>query len=538
MELNIQMKKILLLLLLLIPLILAAQLNETVPASEDSLSVRFLPPMPGEEEESGTSMTGVLGSITLDGVTYSQIRLMPEFRLWKLRVGLDLDFLVDADGNVRGDDWDEWTDLFYKIYYLGYGDRSDPIYFKALNIDDYSLANGLIFDHYCNTLQYPAVRNTGGFAGINTNMMGFGLEGFTHNIVKNQILAARVSLKPMSRMPIPLFKNLSFGLNVGLDRDQHGKYEDKDGDKIPDVYDRFPNNSNAWADTDGDGVPDQTDIDIDGDNSLDDPVVNPYVDLVYPGIGGYGFDLDASIAADNLTAYDVPKRLMIYSMDYRLPLVDAEYFKLYNYGEIAKIDGYGSGYIFPGLGAKFSIFESRLEMRRFSERFLPSWFDHLYDDQRAQYYMVTDPDSGQDTYYLEAKESRLEEAKAAFGWYGSLSAKLMNIAKLVVEFQDMYGEGLSTGKSLSGWLSVYPSFLKNLEEASLVYSQKNVSYLSFTRLRNPGAIIGGKLSYRIAANASLIGRYSEHYTDINNDGLITLKEEVVSRLSFGVEFKF
>jgi len=32
---------------------------------------------------------------------------------------------------------------------------------------------------------------------------------------------------------------------------------DSDGDGIPDVYDKFPNDKRYWLDTDNDGIPDE-----------------------------------------------------------------------------------------------------------------------------------------------------------------------------------------------------------------------------------------------------------------------------------------
>ena len=518
------MNKLIAAFILLLPALLLAQPYDPVEAKGDTLYSQTL--------------TGFLGSVTADGVVYSQFRLMPEFRLWKFYICLDLDFLVDAEGNVRTEDWNELRDLWGKLYYFRFASRNDPLYFKIINIDNFTLGQGLLMNRYSNTLLYPTVRNTGAFVGLNTSMMGLGAEFFTHNVVENEILAGRLQLKPLSVSNLPILKTLTLGTNVVVDRNQWGKYRDRDGDGVPDVYDSFPENPEFTADSDDDGVADETDIDIDGDNSLDSPDLNPYVDTVYPGIGEQGYSLDTDIVQDILTRYNDTRQIRTYSVDYRVSLYDDEAFQLYSYGELAFIEGHGQGLVLPGFGAKFWILNANLELRRFTDGFLPGYFDNLYDDQRAYYYCDTDPDTGQRLYYLRSKDEILAKARAAVGWYGSLVAELPHIASLTASYQDMYGENLSTGKSLLGQISVYPSFIHNLEEASLSYAQKNLPYINFAKLRTPGAEISGSLYYRIAQNANLIGKYSEHYHDLNNDGQINTKEETIKMLTFGVEFTF
>jgi hypothetical protein len=64
---------------------------------------------------------GVVGAVTVDGVTYSQIRLRPEIEFGKLGVGLDIDLLIDSDGKIRQEDWNDWKDYLGKLFYIRYG---------------------------------------------------------------------------------------------------------------------------------------------------------------------------------------------------------------------------------------------------------------------------------------------------------------------------------------------------------------------------------------------------------------------------------
>ncbi|MGB4309377.1 MAG: hypothetical protein WBI94_03730, partial [Candidatus Cloacimonadaceae bacterium] len=54
--------------------------------------------------------TCAVGAITIDGVTYSQLRLRPELEFGKIGVCLDIDLLIDAQGKVSFESWDSWQD--------------------------------------------------------------------------------------------------------------------------------------------------------------------------------------------------------------------------------------------------------------------------------------------------------------------------------------------------------------------------------------------------------------------------------------------
>jgi len=529
------MKKYLFLVLILLPVILSAQ------ASYGEISI---PGDPIGEEETETTegtnwgMGGSVGAITIDNQTYSQIRLQPELQVWKFGVGLDIDLIIDAEGKVRKDDWDEWQDYVNKILFLRFAQRNDPFYFKVGSIPDYTLGNGLIFNHYSNMTLYPQVKNVGGYAGINTHLSGLGFEVYTHNLHKNEILAGRVHFQPLAVTNIPLLEKLRVGVNVGTDRDQYAKYEDDDGDNIPDVYDKFPKDKARYLDTDNDGVADNDDIDINGNNILDHPTVNPYVEEQFPGIDNpdLNYELDMDVTPDSATAYTEKDEVLIYSADYQLPLIETERFNLIHYGEIAKIDGYGTGMIFPGFSSKFFIFDARLEFRNFGDQFLPGYFDRQYDQQRAQVKHIEE--GGKQYWFLTTKEQTLENVESSLGWFGYLRADLFNIVYAKIAYQDMYGKNEFMGKSLWAGVTVCPSVVPKLQEASVYYTQTNVNYINFKYPRNENANITGRLVYSLSEGANLVGSYREYYTDINNDGRIKGKDEIMETFTFGVEFRF
>lgn len=531
------MKKILVAIVILLPVFLLGQVNnnETVIPGD---------PMSETETENpeGTQwgMGGAVGSITIDNQTYSQIRLQPELQLGKFGVGLDIDLIIDSEGNVRKEDWDEWQDFVNKILFIRFAQRNDPFFFKIGSIPDYTLGNGLIFNNYSNMTLYPNVKNVGGYVGINTSISGLGFEAYTHNVYKNEILAGRVHIQPLASTNIPLLSKMRLGVNAGIDRDQFAKYEDDDDDNIPDVYDKFPKDKTRYLDTDNDHIADNDDIDIDGDGILDHPDYNPFVAQNFPGIENIaqGYNLDTIVFPDSAAAYSKKNEIIIYSADYQLPLIETDRFNLINYGEIAKIDGYGSGMVFPGFSSKFFIFDAHLEFRNFGDQFLPGYFDNQYDQQRAQVKHITLDESGRQYWFLTTKEETLNEVESSLGWFGYLRADLFNFMSAKIAYQDMYGKNTNLGKSLWGSITVNPAMVPKLKEATIYYSQTNVNYLNFKYLRNDNSHILGRLVYAISENANLVGRYSEFYTDINGDGRIKGSDEIMETLTFGVEFQF
>jgi hypothetical protein len=531
------MKKLALVVLVLLPLMLFCQVytdDANVPGDP------FFEEEPIYPDSAQYGMGGVVGAVTVGNITYSQVRLRPEIKLGKFGFGLDIDMLIDSEGKIRKADWDEWQDYINKIFYVSYAQKRDPFYFKVGCIPDYVLGHGLIFDHYSNMLRYPEVKNVGGYVGVNTDLSGLGFEAYTHNVHMNQIIALRGHLNPLGWTKTPFLSKFKIGANVGIDRNQYGKYEDKDGDNIPDVYDKFPNNSSQWLDTDDDGIPDNQDADLNGNGIIDDPSCNDFVQLNFPDIAEHYpfYHFEENVIPDSAEAYPDPDAISVYSIDYQIPLVDTETFFLDNYGEIATIDGYGSGVIFPGFSSKFLIFDAKLEFRNFGSKFLPGYFDRLYDEQRSEVKYQELDDLGRRHWSLLTKESSLDNVAPSLGWFGFLRANIYDVVFFKVAFQDMYGKDRFLGKSLWTSASLNPTMIPKLKEATIYYSQANVNYINFRYPRNFNANVLGRVVYSLSENTNLVGRYSEHYNDLNEDGIIKGKDEILEVFTFGVEFNF
>lgn len=486
------------------------------------------------------SLGGILGSLIADGTAYTQLRLQPELAIWKVGLGLDLDLLIDGKGQLRKQDWDSWDDLLSRLLYLRFGDRSDSLYLRVGRIPDYTLGHGLIFDDYSNALRYPETKAIGGFFGINTNSYGLGLEVYTRDLRENDVIGARASAKPFRGTGIPLLGQLSLGVNLGADRNPQSKYPDQDKDGYPDIYDKFPADRSAWLDSDDDGIPDNRDIDLNGNSLLDHPSLNHYVEEVFPRIAEYypDYPFDMEVWADSAASYSENRPIWVYSLEYELPLISGQQFKLSNYAEYAVMEDYGQGLILPGLVARLGAFEAKLELRNFSSRFLPAYFNNLYDEQRCQAVTALSPDGRSRQYYLTTKDAVLDGAKACLGWFGYLRGGLGKLGYLKVAYQDMYGDSLTTGKSLWGKLTLLPEGLPKLKEASIYYSQSDVQRIDLTNLRSTNAQLSGRFVYGLSDTYDFVLRYSEHYSDLNSDGKIRGRDETIESFNLGVEFEF
>jgi len=458
----------------------------------------------------GFDMGGGVGAVMMGDQTYTQIRLMPEISFGKFGMGLDIDMLIDSEGNIREEDWDDFEDYINKIYYIRYGQRGDTFYGRFGGFPTYTLGHGLLMYNYSNMLQYPEVRQLGLQLGGRLPVMEMELEAFSSDVTKNEILAGRVTISPFLETNVPLFKNIKFGGSVVTDRDQYGGLTD-------DVIASIP------IDTDGDGFYDGNDSDPDGDNLLDPDQLDGLSEEQLQALEDAGLLDDF----EDLAELDLDEDgLTSFSIDYELPLVNTTLFKLSHYAEAAQIVDHNMGFIFPGFYSQFLIFHLNVEYRFFQDDFTPSYFDNLYDQQRA---IVVNDD-------VVTKESTLEFYEESWGWYGRLSADIFQLITVSGAYEDMYGENDYRNKGIWLGANLNTSFIPKLAAAEVEYSQKNFDKL--TEFKTANAQVNGKLGYSLGSNTDFVGNYQEHYVDLNGNGKIKGKKETIKTMSFGVEFRF
>ncbi|MBS3741814.1 MAG: hypothetical protein KGY75_01775 [Candidatus Cloacimonetes bacterium] len=442
-----------------------------------------------------------IGAVTIGDQMYTRIRLLPEFRFWKFRLGLDFDILMDSNGKIREKDWDDFEDYLNKILYLQFAQRQDPFYFRLGGFSDLKFGHGLIMNDYTNMLNYPDVKQLGAEVAVNTNLYGLGFDVFSSNLERNDLLAGRITLNPFQFSNIPLIENMKVGATAVTDRDQFSTIRARKEDYFPDKAE-----------------------DMDEDDWL----------YVWELINGdsTGFNNWYEEHEDSLHIHDYPenldeeKEVTELGLDYTLPLINTKTFSLYNYGEYAKILDYGHGFVFPGFGAEFLIFNAQLDYRLFGEEFQANYFNRLYDDERARVENDT---------MLVTKASTLNGLSKSQGWRGMLAANILDFVTVSMEYEDITGDNYPVGKSIMAGVRLNKTLIPQIAYAYAKYSQVNVEEIQ--KWKSPNASIDAQVGYNLSSNSLLIWEYREHYIDKNDDGEIKGSNETVSSYSLGVQLR-
>jgi hypothetical protein len=467
--------------------------------------------------EKNAAMSGSIGTMLINGKMYTQIRFMPELRFGKIGFGFDIDLMIDADGNPRKEDWDEWQDYVNKLLYIRYGRRGDPFFGKIGSFFSYSLGRGLVMRDYNNMLRYPEYRQIGLQLGGSLPVMNMTVEGFSSNITENDILAARATIQPIPEA-VPFFKNITFGATLAHDRNQIKGLLDSDGDNYPDDFDDFPYNSNHWN---------QVDYDLAEWMIIYEEIVGDTT-----GFANWFENSPTIDGKRNPSFSDLGKApITVIGIDYELPLITKDLFKLSHYGELAHIVNHKMGFIFPGFYSQFLIFHANLEFRYYQDDFSPAFFDQLYDEKRV--IVVNDT-------LLVTKEDYLAFRTEARGWYGSLTSNIFNFIIITVAYEDMYSKNDIHNRSFWGRVGLKQKIIPQIVRAEVNYYQTGFDKLRYFKTEN--ARVDGALGYALGSNTTLVGKYSERYRDWNGDGKIAGKHndkpETIKTFGMGVEFRF
>lgn len=418
------------------------------------------------------SVSGMVGYEKVDSVRYLQLRLIQEYRYKKFGVGLDLDFLFDKHAHLKKSDWDELKDILGKIYYIRYGEVGDTFYFHQGGFPNRSMENGLVMLNYSNMLLYPDLRNPGLLIGGSPQW----------------------PLKPVFE---------AFTSNI--ERNQILSFSAR----IQPLPDSTVKNI------------DQTVI---GFTIVTDSNQKGNLKYVMP---------DSLFENLNTGRY---KSATIFSIDYTMPMIQKEKMTFGHYAEIAHILDYGTGFILPGIYADLEFLKVNLEYRIYGSQFVPAFFDHYYEEERAVMVMQ-DVEAPYDSTYFVTKEQTLADIKSSYGWYGKVQAFIGKKVKTMMAWQDMYGKELNTGKSL--WFRLWvDTQYKRLEKFAFAYSKTNVKELALGKVVVPKAEMSTSLTFSLNDKRRwfIIGKYSERYRD--KEGGINWWEDTKRSAAIGVKYTF
>jgi hypothetical protein len=446
----------------------------------------------------GASM-GV-GAVTIDGQTWTQIALRPEFPFGKLGVALDLVLYFDENGDIRKEDWDEGRDLLDKIYYLRWGHPGDPVYLRAGALDNVTLGYGMLVRHYANTLHYPAKRRLGGEFDLRLGRPQ--VQGFVADFAELDspgLLGLRATY--------PLFGNLRLGAGWVYDGNLFNGMADADGDGVPDGLDRYEDyddqdEHNFWTGLESEVSPDYWNQSVRNSAS-------------YPGDDWLGNPVPSY--ADTTTSLTAVSADLGFAL---LPNLDL-------YLQAAKFNGFGSGYA-PGVRYRpASWFEAGAEYRVWGEGFIGEFFGRSYDLERNVF-----RNGG-----LQTKKESLVNAPAMKGFYADARFNAFNIITAFTSWNSMTPdlEDAVDYNTLHAEATINLSKVPKLTEMGAYYQQVGVE--SLFDLKSESTVHGVRLGYEIAPGADMRMNWQTSYEDANGDGVIAGSDETVKRFLVETVFR-
>jgi hypothetical protein len=180
-----------------------------------------------------------IGTVTIDGLTYSKAVLQPVFEIGKLKAALYLPIIYSND-LFDPEDWyaprgnDEWSfgadqdwgnepltaagdlasDLFLKLRYLEYGGNRDPFYLRLGNLRTMTIGHGILMKNYANDFDFPAIRRLGVNTGVKGNKLGF--EAVVNDLSTPEVFGGRLVWRPMG-MDFPLGFGVSGIIDINPD---------------------------------------------------------------------------------------------------------------------------------------------------------------------------------------------------------------------------------------------------------------------------------------------------------------------------------
>ncbi len=448
-----------------------------------------------------------IGSATVDGETYQQIGLRGDLGIWKFGVGIDADVLLDADGNIRTEDWDDWQDYLDKIYYVRWGQKGDPLYIKYGGLDYTYLGYNILVDGYSNMIEYPTVKREGIDMEVNTRFIGF--EGFIGNI--KEAMTSNPTVMGGGRIFVKPLSFLQFGLSFAGDTNEYKGLKDSDGDGYPDEIDEYPYDSNYVTETEwykGQGLSDTT-----------------MTELESAGI------IDGTTSSDLTSINDISSSTGFWAADIGASLLQTSFLSLDLYTQFAQsLDTKGWGFTAPGIRMNTGILTVTAEYKQNSDGFLFGYYNETYDLNRAYF----SEDSNGDLTIV-TKKDLLEAAKEGKGYYIGANFNLFNLAYIKASYQDIF---LTEGndRSLTAKAGVQDGLIPKISEISAYYIQNDVD--DILEWKTPNTVIGATIAFDMGTATTAGFDYLVTFSDNNGNGVIDGDDETNVSIQIKVSTTF
>ena len=176
----------------------------------------------------------------IDGVRdgYQKLGFYPQFSRGLWRFGFDFTLEFDGNFNLRDlnndgkpDNWTTWYDWFYKLQYVEYAAKGDPVYGLLGEFDSHGVGHGMLVRDFNNNLFYPYILQRGLLFDFDAGAVNFpyvGVESIVNDVLDWDVLGARLFVRPLAGISSPLFSQFELGGTVVADLDPQQEYTTRD----------------------------------------------------------------------------------------------------------------------------------------------------------------------------------------------------------------------------------------------------------------------------------------------------------------------
>lgn len=448
----------------------------------------------------------VVGAVTLDGENYQQIGIRADIPIGKLGIGVDVQILLDEEGKVRKEDWDDAEDYFNMLYYLRWDHKGAPFYAKVGALDYSYIGYSNIINGYSNSIEWPDYKRIG-------MEMSFKSEKLVGELLINdykELSDDRASMVIGTRVGYRPFSKLEIGASIASDLNEYNGLRDTDDDGYPDEIDQFPYDDKLVTERERLEAAGASDATID--------------DLIAIG------EL-SPLTRENLTDYSkLRSRLTIWGLDAGIPIFEGDFLKVDLYSAYTDIVDYGWGIIAPGfrtrLGEHLTV---TAEYRMQSEEFLFGYFNHTYELERCQI-----QDVGGIPVAVRKQDTLRAITQEMDGYLAGLSFNLFNYITMSGQFQDMKGDDIEK-KSLYGDIVINNKVISYLPTVKGYYAQNNVDRL--TEWRTPSTLLGYIVQMNMSGTTLAVNNQYT-FVDKNGDGDVEDSDEMVKSISVSAMVNF
>lgn len=454
-------------------------------------------PTPQSSEEKMSAPKFDLGweisSQNIDGVVWNKLLLSPIFRVGKFGIGLYLVSYWDGKNNIY--DTTKWynsyeynfgfgndtfsitdflDDLSKKVLFISYGAKREPVFIRFGSIPDMTLGHGFLMDRYSNMLGFPAIRKIG--LQFDMDFGYFGFESAIADVSRSRLFGGRLFLRPLYGKF--LIGNIAIGISGVADLEP-----------ITLSNQTFEGNPTVF------GI----------GSDIDFPVVD---------IGIFSLVIFVDIAKMGIYINNLDEN------PYFRPIFVS---KGYNQGfNLLNGEGFSAGVN----GSVIGLIPYRIEYRRITGQFIPSYFDTMYDAQK-------------DVKLLTLIATDLPPFNGILGYSG---VYVSNVGEATLQYEQLWPETDFSGVSINrliGKAKVSKDLVKMItgipSYATIAYQRNNIPSASvfFDDILKDSTVTV-ELGYSIDPNMDISIAYKRFYvssTEYQDSVSIQLRSSIFGELN-------